>query len=193
MSDPFIGQIQQFGFNFPPQGWASCNGQLLSIAQNTALFSLLGTQYGGNGTNTFGLPDLRGRMAVNFGQGPGLSNYVIGQAGGTESVTLTTAQLPSHTHGVTNKAGYLNASDAKATSQEPTAGAILGRGVDAKFNAVPRIYLPAGTTPNLALGLNIAGSIDIGATGNNGPVSVLSPYLAVNVSIALQGIFPSRN
>ncbi len=193
MSDPFLGQIQQFGFNFPPQGWAQCGGQLLSIAQNTALFALVGTQYGGNGQTTFGLPDLRGRSAINQGQGPSLSNYVIGQTGGTENVTLSTAQLPSHTHPVTNNPAGMNASSSKATAQSPTTGAIFGRSVDNTGTLLPLIYLPAGTTPNVALGLNIAGSIQVGNTGSGTPVSVLSPFLVVNFSIALQGIFPSRN
>ena len=98
MASPFIGQITLFAGNFAPRGWAFCNGQLLSIAQNTALFSILGTTYGGNGQTTFALPDLRGRVPVHAGQGPGLSNYDLGQQGGAESVTLTTAQMPAHTH-----------------------------------------------------------------------------------------------
>src|SRR3954452_431305 len=98
--DPFIGELRLFGFNFAPRGWALCQGQLLSISSNTALFSLLGTMYGGNGQTTFGLPDLRGRSALGFGQGPGLSGYQQGQVGGEEQVTLSRAQLPAHGHGV---------------------------------------------------------------------------------------------
>ena len=97
-NDPFVGQVEIVAFNFAPKGWATCDGQLLSIAQNTALFSLLGTQYGGDGRTTFALPDLRGRMAIGFGQGPGLQNYEIGQAGGEEQVTLTLSEIPAHTH-----------------------------------------------------------------------------------------------
>jgi microcystin-dependent protein len=100
MSQPFLGEIRMFGFNFPPRGWALCNGQILSIAQNTALFALLGTMYGGNGQTTFALPDLRSRVPLHMGQGPGLSSYTLGQAAGSESVTLTTPQLPSHNHPV---------------------------------------------------------------------------------------------
>src|SRR5215213_5859350 len=99
MADPYIGEIRMFAGNFAPRGWALCNGQLLSISQNTALFSLLGTMYGGNGQTTFALPDLRGRVPLHFGQGPGLSNYVEGEVGGTETVTLTTGEMPSHNHG----------------------------------------------------------------------------------------------
>src|SRR5215831_16990317 len=98
MSEPFVAQIQIFAFNFAPRGWAFCAGQILSISQNTALFSLLGTTYGGNGQTTFGLPDLRGRVPLSPGQGPGLSNYSLGQVGGAENVTLTTTQMPQHTH-----------------------------------------------------------------------------------------------
>ncbi len=98
--EPFIGQIQLFGFGWAPQGWATCDGQLLSISSNTALFSLLGTTYGGDGRTTFALPDLRGRVPLHQGQGPGLSSYVLGEVLGQESVTLTTQQMPSHTHGI---------------------------------------------------------------------------------------------
>src|SRR5439155_18983562 len=98
MSEPFLGEIRLFGFNFAPRGWAFCQGQLLPIAQNTALFSLLGTTYGGNGQTTFALPDLRGRVAVGFGQGPGLSNIDLGQVSGAETATLTQAQMPAHGH-----------------------------------------------------------------------------------------------
>src|SRR3984893_4324338 len=110
MSEPFLGQIMLVGFNFAPQGWAFCNGQLLSISQNTALFSLLGTTYGGNGTTNFALPDLRGRAAVGFGQGPGLSNYDLGQSTGSEMVTLTVGQMPAHNHLVAANAATATAS-----------------------------------------------------------------------------------
>src|SRR5919109_3928213 len=100
MSDPYVAEIRIFPFNFAPRGWAFCNGQLLPISQNTALFSLLGTTYGGNGQTTFALPDLRGRVPISSSQGPGLSNYDLGEIGGFESVTLTTNQLPAHTHGL---------------------------------------------------------------------------------------------
>src|SRR6266480_4308295 len=100
MSEPFLGEIRTFGFNFAPRGWAQCNGQLLSISQNTALFSLLGTTYGGNGQTTFALPDLRSRVPIHQGQGPGLSQYSIGQSAGNESVTLNQSQMPAHIHPV---------------------------------------------------------------------------------------------
>src|SRR6266568_7692053 len=100
MTQPFLGQVQPYGFGFAPRNWALCNGQILSIAQNTALFALLGTMYGGNGQTTFALPDLRGRVPIHMGQGPGLSSYVEGQVGGTENVTLLADQLPPHGHTV---------------------------------------------------------------------------------------------
>jgi microcystin-dependent protein len=181
MSDPFIGQIIQGGWNFAPRGYAYCNGQSQSISQNTALFSLLGTTYGGNGQTTFNLPDLRGRSMINQGQGPGLSNYVLGQAGGTENTTLTTPNLPAHNHSA-------NVSDTKATLQLAPAGGALGRGQDSTGTVVPLIYVPAGTATNVALA-----PTTIGLTGNNLPFNNLSPYLAVSIVIATQGIFPSRN
>ncbi len=110
--EPFLGQIELFPYTFAPRGWAFCNGQILSIAQNTALFSLLGTTYGGNGQTTFALPDLRGRAAVHAGQGPGLSNYTLGESSGTETVTLTQAEMPQHTH-------FQPASNAEQTSIPP--------------------------------------------------------------------------
>src|SRR3954465_13916452 len=104
MATPFIGQISLFGGNFAPRGWAFCKGQLLAISQNTALFSILGTTYGGNGQTTFALPDLRGRVPIHFGQGPGLSSYALGETGGAETTTLTVNELPAHTHAVSPRA-----------------------------------------------------------------------------------------
>lgn len=192
MSDPFLGQIIQGGWSFVPQGYAACNGQLQSIAQNSALFALLGTSFGGDGVSTFGLPDLQGRSMVGTGQGAGLSFYALGQKAGTENHSLSVNEMPAHSHPVANNPSGFNAADVKATAQSPSTGAIFGRGVDDVGTAVPEIYLPAGTTPTIALGLNVAGSIVVGNTGGNLPFSILSPYQAVTVCIALQGIFPSR-
>lgn len=169
MSEPFLGQISIFGFNFPPRGWATCSGQILPIAQNTALFSLLGTTYGGNGQTTFALPDLRGRVPVSFGQGPGLSNVQLGQQAGSETVTLTSGQLAQHTHGVA-------ASNAAATGSRP-AGNFLSAG-GSFTNASD------GTTMNP--GMNQL-------AGGGQPHENRQPYLGLNVCIALEGIFPSRN
>lgn len=192
--EPFVGEICILGFTFAPSGYALCNGQIMSIAQNTALFSLLGTTYGGNGTTTFALPDLRGRAPIHVGQGPGLADYAQGQVAGVESATLTSAQLPAHTHSFANNGSALSVITIKATSQIPAAGSQLARTVDGSgVGAQPLIYVPAGTAgATVALGgLNIAGTI--GSTGQNQPVSIMQPYLVLNFSIALQGIFPSRN
>lgn len=197
MSEPFIGQLLQVGFTFAPRGWSTCAGQQLSIAQNSALFALLGTQYGGNGTTTFGLPDFQGRVSIGSGNGAGLSPYVIGQQGGTESVTLTIPNLPAHTHAATfASAPSLNAATVKATLQAPVAGAVLAKSVDSDPvtpDALPAIYAPAGTaTPAALAGLNIP-AINVAATGGNQPTPIIQPYLSVLTIIALQGIFPSRS
>lgn len=193
MTEPFIGQIIQGGWNFAPRGYAYCNGQQLGIAQNTALFSLLGTTYGGNGTTTFGLPDLRGRSMINQGQSPGLSNYVLGEMGGAESRTLSVPNLPAHSLPFTGT-GTLGAATSKATEATPANGMVLARSVDAAnpASALPEIYLPSGTATTVTLaGVNVSGTT--GVVGNNVPVVTLSPFTCVSVVIALQGIFPSRN
>jgi microcystin-dependent protein len=174
MATPFLGEIRMFGGNFAPRGWAFCNGQILSISQNTALFSLLGTTYGGNGQTTFALPDLRGRVPNHFGQGPGLSNYTQGQVGGTENVTLLQSQLPAHSHSVNAvAAGGNQASPAGALP------AIESTGTSLNFSSSA-----ANTTMNAAT---------ISNTGQSQPFPVIQPYLTINFIIALQGIFPSRN
>jgi microcystin-dependent protein len=167
MSNAFLGQLMAVGFNFAPRGWAMCNGQLLSISQNQALFALLGTQYGGNGITTFGLPDLRGRVSLHQGQGPGLSDQVIGEINGEETVTLTTNQLPSHSHPIPANAGL--------GSTDKPAGAVAAQGGS---------YSPATD------GTRLADSI---TTGNNLPFTIMQPYLVINWIIALEGIFPSRS
>ena len=171
MSQPFLGEIRLFPYNFAPRGWAFCSGQILPIAQNTALFALLGTTYGGNGQTTFALPDLRGRKAISSGQGPGLSNYDLGQVSGAENATLTINQMPGHSHVV-----------------KPNA-------VKDDVNAQnPQNTLPA----NGAFYSNAAATVQMGPstselTGGSQPFAILDPYLTLNYCIALQGIFPSRN
>jgi microcystin-dependent protein len=169
MSEPFIGQIMLVPYNFAPRGWAFCNGQILPIAQNTALFSLLGTTFGGNGQTTFALPDLRGRAALSSGQGPGLSNYDLGQVGGTESTTLTINQMPMHNH-------TCNASDNEVSGGGSPTNNLVAKGgfFDPTANTV--------MAPNM-----------VNTTGGSQPFSILSPYLTLNYCIALEGIFPSRN
>lgn len=181
MLEPFIGQIIMVGFNFAPKGWALCQGQLLSIAQNTALFSLLGTTYGGDGQTTFALPDLRGRCAIGMGQGPGLSNYYQGDVSGTESVTLIQSQIPSHTH-------QLMASRSSGTVNNPE-NALLGKSevTIARGNKVAVDAFASGA-PEVAMN-----PLAISLTGGSQPHSNMQPYLVMNYAIALQGIFPSRN
>lgn len=190
MAEFYLGQIIQFGGNFAISGTAMCNGQLIPISQNTALFSLLGTFYGGNGTSTFALPDLRGRSMIHQGQGAGLSQYVVGQQGGTENVTLLSNNMPSHTHTITSS--FSASSTVKATEQIPGAGAVLGHSVDVAVGGTshPAIYCPSGTATDAALGgLNVSAGI----SGNSLPFQILNPYLTITCLIMLAGIFPSRN
>jgi len=174
MSDPFIGQICVFGFNFAPRNWATCDGQILSIAQNSALFSLLGTTYGGNGQTTFALPDLRGRTSIHQGQGPGLSAYALGQVAGTENASLTVNNLAAHAHTFAPPCV-----DDDATSGIPTARSLA--------NSSSNIYANPTGTAVMAPGNTGAGP------GSSQPFGILPPYLVVNWCIAMNGIFPSRN
>jgi microcystin-dependent protein len=175
MSEPFIGQIMQFGGNFAPRGWALCNGQLQSIAQNSALFSILGTTYGGDGITTFALPDLRGRLPMHPGNGPGLTPRQLGEASGTETVTLTTSQMPAHTHAVACVSNTLS-TQARPGGNLP--------GPENAPNADVWSNSPADSTMSPAM---------IVPTGGSQPVSVMPPYLCVNFIIALEGIYPSRS
>jgi microcystin-dependent protein len=169
---PFIGQIMMVGFNFTPQGWAMCNGQLLAIADNTALFTLIGTTYGGDGQTTFGLPDLRGRVPVGTGQGGSLSPYVIGEFTGTETVTLTVNQLPQHQHSYSPAASANEQTSDRPDSNYPAAGGY--------YASTTNSGAPMGA-PTLAL------------VGGNQPHNNLQPLLAINFIISLFGIFPSQN
>jgi microcystin-dependent protein len=172
VSEPFIGEIRLFPYDFAPRGWAFCNGQLLSISQNTALFALLGTTYGGDGRVTFALPDLRGRVAVSSGEGPGLSAYELGGAGGVESVTLSEAELPAHTHPV-------SVNGASSGSSKPT-NRYLGRASGATAYASSS----NGTTLNPDA---------VVPAGGSQPHENRPPHLALNYCIALAGLFPSRD
>ncbi len=185
--EPFIAQIMLFAGNFAIRSWAFCRGQLLAISQNTALFSLVGTIYGGNGRTTFGLPDLRGRAAIGFDQGPGLSSYSLGQKGGAENVTLNTTQIPSHTHVFAGQA----ASTQDATSSTPGGGLVPAKipGVSGGPNSQPVLAYGSAADTSLA-----AGSTNpIANTGGSQPHENRMPYLALNYLIALQGVFPSRS
>jgi microcystin-dependent protein len=171
--EPFLGQITLVAFTFAPVGWAFCNGQLLPIDQNTALFQLIGTIYGGDGQTTFALPDLRSRIPLHQGQGHGTSNYTIGQLGGSESVTLTSDQVPSHTHqaqcftGGSNSGSPVNALWAQASNDQPYKSATTGAAT-----------MAAGA---------------IGPAGGNQPHANVMAYQALNYIIALEGIFPTQN
>jgi microcystin-dependent protein len=173
MADPFVAEIRIFPFNFAPKGWAWCNGQLLPISQNTALFSLLGTTYGGDGKSTFGLPDLQDSVPLHVGSaqpGPGLSLYDLGETGGTDTVTLLTAETPAHTHSV------------------------MAQTVDQGDNRIPSPSLNLGNTQiysNAAAGGTL-GPAAVSTYGGGGPHNNLMPYLTLYFNIALQGIFPAR-
>lgn len=188
--DPFLGQIMAVGFTFAPRGWAMCNGQILPIAQNTALFSLLGTTYGGNGQNTFALPDLRGRVPVGMGQGSGMSNITQGEANGSPTTTLNTPNMPIHTHPATvTPTGSIMASTSAGSLQAPVSGSLLAQ--SNQRNAQYIESANAGTT--VPLGGASAPTVTVGLTGGSQPFSNMQPYLGLNFIIALQGIFPTRN
>ncbi len=179
--DEYIGIVKLFAGNFAPRGWAFCNGQLLSISQNTALFSILGTTYGGDGKTTFALPDLRGRCAIGTGQGPGLSNRHQGDLGGTESVTLTQAELPLHTHG-------LAANSTNGAVSNPS-GALLANAqvtVDRGNTVNGNSYLQG--SPNTTMSPQA-----IQPAGGSQPHENMQPYLVMNYIICLQGVFPPRD
>jgi microcystin-dependent protein len=173
MATPFIGEIRGFSFSFAPRGWALCNGQLLPINTNQALFSLLGTTYGGNGTTTFALPDLRGRVAINVG-----GNYTLGESAGTETVTLQTTQLPTHTHAINAAAnGTTNATNV------PGPTVILGSGSTDQTGTPPAPIYGTGSVVALA---------PLGAPGAAQPHENRMPSLVVSYCIAISGVYPSR-
>ena len=184
MSNPYIGEIRMFAGNFAPRGWAFCNGQLLAISQNDALYALIGTTYGGDGVNTFGVPDMRGRLPLGMGQGPGLSTYVIGQMAGTESVTLTLLQTPSHSH-------TLNATSANGNVAVPNNQTLPAAPDAATPHTTASLYVEA--TPNTVV-QNAMDPTSISVSGGgNQPHENRMPMLAFNFIIALEGVFPSRN
>jgi microcystin-dependent protein len=169
--DPFVAEIRIFGFNFPPRGWAYCNGQLLPISQNTALFSLLGTTYGGNGMSTFALPDMQGNAPMHPGDGSGLSNYVLGEMGGSETVTLLESEMAAHPH------------------------AMQGVEDDGTFKTPANMYLGGGNAiyigPNPAVNTQMAFQA-LQPQGGDQPHNNMMPYLTLNFCIAMQGVFPPR-
>lgn len=178
MSDQFVGEIRMFAGNYPPQGWAFCNGQLMPIAQNTALFSLLGNFYGGNGVTNFGLPDLRGRAPMHQGQGNGLSNRDIGEQVGSENVSLITTEMPIHNHQAmaVEQVGDTNSPENAVWAQAPKQGKFVKRDTPLYNDAVDSLMSP----------------VSLSVAGSSLPHNNRQPYLGVNFIIALQGIFPPR-
>lgn len=175
MADPFVAEIRIFPFNFAPKGWAFCDGQILPISQNTALFSLLGTTYGGNGQTTFALPNLQGRVPVHPGQGPGLSEHVLGEEGGSGTVTLLQSEVPAHTHA-------LAASAAAAYARSPS-GELF-----ANQNGGVNSYATLAGAPTALLASAASETVGGGQPHNN-----MAPYLVLNFCIALQGVYPPRS
>jgi len=190
--DSYMGTIMAWAPNFVPRSWMYCQGQTLSINSNTALFSLIGTVYGGNGVTTFQLPNLSGRVAVGAGPLAGGSTYVIGQTAGTEQVSLTIGQLPQHIHAASLTSITINASNGDATDHNPSSTANVIAGPYDTVNGVPFAGFNGGPA-NTPLGVAGSGGVTVAPTGNNLPVSILQPYLAVNYIICTQGIFPPRN
>ena len=177
MSEPFVGEVRMFAGNFAPRGWAFCDGQLLAVSQNDALFSLLGTIYGGDGRTTFGLPDLRGRIPIHAGSGPGLSPRRLGAKAGAEKVTLTVNQLPSHSH-------TWQATNANASNRSPVGSPDTHAYAQPLVTSVYR----DGTNPLVNMKTNMVSNV-----GGSRSHSNLQPFLCINFIIALVGIYPSRN
>jgi microcystin-dependent protein len=174
MTDPFVAEIRIFAGNFAPRGWALCNGQLLPISQNTALFSLVGVSYGGNGQTTFALPDLQGRAPMHQGQGPGLSQRDLGEVSGNQTVTLITSEMPAHTHS-------LMASTSPASGRDPT------------NNPLARSRNGNAYQTNVNQNVVLMAAQAVGMAGGSLPHNNMQPYLALTFIIALQGIYPSRS
>jgi microcystin-dependent protein len=186
-----MGQITAFGFNFAPRNWAQCNGQMQSIAQNNALFALLGTTYGGDGRTTFGLPDLRGRTPLHQGQGPGLPLYNMGQMAGNNQVTLTQVNMPIHAHAL---ASSIPCNNGPATTNNPVGAfpaVVSATSTDPNGIDVTTTPLAYATSSNANMGAGSGGNTQ--PAGGSQPFDITNPYVVVNWCIATQGIFPSRN
>ncbi|MEM9835031.1 MAG: tail fiber protein [Bacteroidota bacterium] len=182
--EPAIGEIVMFGGNFAPRGWALCHGQLLPISQNTALFSILGTTYGGDGRTTFGLPDLRGRVCVHAGHGNGLTRYNLGEKGGSEDVFMTIINMPSHNHSISINGSAIQPAGTSADTDEPT---------DA-YPGQPGESIYSGEAPDETMAAMVADiGVTMGNTGGGLSINNVQPILSVNYIIALQGVFPFRN
>lgn len=180
--DPYLATVTVFGGNFAPRGWNFCDGTLMSIAEYTTLYALIGTIYGGDGQTTFALPDLRGRYAIHAGQGPGLPSYALGQKSGTENTTLLSTNLPTHNHVMLSFTGTPGVSSGNGTTDSP-AGNVPSAGIAGRYATTPGDAILA---PNMTTAVSTI-------AGGSQPVSNLSPYLAMNYIICVEGIFPSRN
>jgi microcystin-dependent protein len=176
MFDAYMGTIVAFGFDFTPKGWLPCNGQLISITSNSALYSLLGTYYGGDGVQNFALPNLQGRVGVSQGQGPGLSPVVLGQVGGSAAVSISVANLPAHSHGLSTASTKVHDGQGDSSSPKATFAANVGNGYHEATTATSAPNLQGTTDP----------------VGNAAPINVLNPYLGLNYCICVEGIYPSR-
>ncbi|MCK5058268.1 MAG: phage tail protein [Candidatus Aminicenantes bacterium] len=188
MSEPFIGEIHLYAFNFPPRGWAKCDGQLLPIAENTALFSLLGTIYGGDGRTTFALPDLRGRVPMHQGNGPGLYTRKIGDKAGAEWTTLAVSQMPAHDHtGTATLSGKVKCNSGTGNADTPVGNSL------ASISRTNQ-YSNAGTNADMDDGtVDASGTLTTSTAGGSQPHANMQPYLVINYCIALVGLFPSRS
>jgi microcystin-dependent protein len=203
MSDPYLGEIRMVGFNYAPYGWAFCSGQVMSVAQNAALFALLGVTFGGNGQTTFQLPDLRGRAPVGMGQGPGLSNIALGEAAGTESTTLMPGNMPVHTHAASVSGGITASGTASipvtttAAGEGATPGPATVLGPASAGGRAASVYSTAAPNTTLApFNISVQGgapSIQNAMAGGSQPFSLRNPFLGINFIIALQGMFPPHS
>ena len=183
-ANPFIGEMMLFGGTFCPRGWSTAEGQLLPISSYSALFSILGTNFGGDGRSTFGLPDLRGRVPLSQGTGPGLSPVRIGEKGGVENVTVSLAQMPSHNHAAT-ATSTLNGTGSQADAGVVAGNSLARTGTNSIYNATaPAIAMAAGS---------VATAVTVAANGGGQPVAIRNPYLGMQWCIALEGVYPSRS
>jgi microcystin-dependent protein len=179
--DEYMAVIKLFGFNWAPKNWMLCSGQIIGISQNSALFALLGTTYGGNGTSTFALPNIQGRTVVGQGTGAGIPNKIVGEMSGTESITILSTQMPQHTH-------LLAANTGAGTTGVPTNGILSASPKNGSGPSAVSLNTYTSNSPDTTLSPQT-----IGFAGGSQPISIMQPYIALNYSICLYGIFPSRN
>lgn len=202
MAEPYLGEIRIFAFDYPPVYWADCNGQLVQISQNQALYALLGTRYGGNGTTTFGLPDLQGRLPMHLGNGPGLTPRILAQKGGAEQVTITTNQMPAHTHAVQTATTLTQTAQATATLVGATDSANANSPEGNNLAAGTNLYRSSPRTLKNMAASSIAvtqpafsanTTVNIANNGGGHPTPTMPPFMVLRFCIALQGLFPQRD